>query len=184
MAKEIEIKYPLLNASDIITKLSQQAEFKYEAHQIDKYFNPPHRDFTKHPDGIIYEWLRLRTSDKGDSVNYKTWEPRTHAEEYECNVSSIHNMEQIFAQIDIKPLIIIDKLRKVWKIGDVEICIDSVQELGDFIELEYQGNEEVTKAREILFDTLKDLNAKLGEEDNRGYPYNLLIQKGLYTPQN
>ena len=180
--KEIEIKYPVTNADEIINTLNKGAEFKYEARQVDKYYNPPHRDFTKHPDGVVYEYLRLRSSDKGDSINYKTWAPRTHAEEYESNISSLKDLERIFDILDIKLLVTVDKIRKVWKLGDVEVCIDSVKELGDNIELEYQGDEEdVEAARAILFSTLEKLGAKLGEIDTRGYAYNMLIKKGLVT---
>jgi len=182
MSKEIEIKYPLINADEVIETLGHIAQFKYKAHQIDRYFMPQHRDFTKHPDGIIYEWLRLRSSDKGDSVNYKTWAPRTYADEYESGVSSLKDMEQIFNCLDIKPLITIDKERQVWMLDDIAVCVDSVKELGDYIELEYNGKEQDVEAvRALLFSTLEKLNAKLGEQDTLGYPYLLLIKKGLFV---
>jgi adenylate cyclase class 2 len=183
--KEVEIKFPILNGEDVIKKLNQVADFKYEAHQVDKYFNPPHRDFTKDPDGIIYEWLRLRHSDRGDSVNYKNWRPRTHCDEYESSISSLEDMELLLNALDIKPLITVDKVRKAWLYKDIEISMDIEKELGYFIELEHKGNiDNIDKARQELFSMLEELGAKTGEEDNRGYPYNLLIKKGLYVPQN
>jgi adenylate cyclase class IV len=62
---------------------------------------------------------------------------------------------------------------------DVEIAIDNVKELGSFIELEAMKHfGDPKQGKEYLYAILKELNAELGEECFRGYPFKLLEKKG------
>ncbi|MER5649676.1 CYTH domain-containing protein [Streptosporangium sp. NPDC002524] len=60
------------------------------SHQVDTYYNAPHRDFLDQE--VVSEWLRVRKSNGGSSVNFKLWHPvdavaKTHADEYESPVA-------------------------------------------------------------------------------------------------
>lgn len=181
--KEIEIKFPLLNSDEVISFLKKNAKLKYENRQVDKYYDLPHRSFVAEPNKIR-EWLRLRDSDGKKSFNYKIWNQvndveKAYADEYETKIESIEVVEAILKAIDIKPLIVVDKQRQVWDFKDVEVNIDRVVDLGDFIELEYEGEiEDVMEVRKMLYNMIDELGAKTGKQDTRGYPYELLIKKG------
>ena len=61
-----------------------------------------------------------------------------------------------------------------------EISLDSVKELGHFIEIEAMkdfGGVEAT--REKLFEFAKNLGVDTSNLDLRGYPYQLMKKKGL-----
>lgn len=186
MAKdvEIELKLPLLNGDAAREALAKLAKKKYENFQHDVYFNSPGRDFLAEPDNIC-EWLRIRLDGDKAQINYKDWQPheekiKTHSIEYETNVDSYDQLEKIFTALGFKKLIEVKKTRQAWSYKDVEICLDSVEGLGEFIELEYKGDlDSVEAAREYLFAVLGELNAETGELDLKGYPYLLLGKKGL-----
>ena len=175
---EVEIKLPLLNEKEVLQKLKNIARFKYEARQIDEYFNAPHRDFTIQP--RIYEWLRLRNNDGKYSFNYKNYSYEIYCDEYETEISSEEHLRLILQAMNFKSLVIVDKYRKAYELEDVEISIDFVKELGEYIEIEYKGSKQDIKSiRKYLFDILDRIGAKTGALDKRGYPYELLIKKGL-----
>jgi len=183
---EIELKFPLLNYSEIICRLNEIAIFKYESQQVDYYYNAPHRDFVKNPQNIN-EWLRLRVSNDKVELNYKDWQPhneiiKTYCKEYEIKVSSFEGLQSILEALNFKPLITVDKLRKVWLFNEVEISIDFIADLGAFIELEYKGNSDnIEKVRELLFQTLSSTGAQTSEIDLKGYPFLMLKRNGFFN---
>lgn len=175
---EVEIKFPLLNEKEVLEYLDNNAKFKYEARQIDEYFNAPHRDFTSKP--RIYEWLRLRNSNGKCSFNYKDYSHEVYCDEYETEISSYEHLELILKAMNFKSLVVVDKHRKAYDFEDVEVSIDTVADLGGYIEIEYKGNNEnIEEIRKHLFNILERISAKTGELDKKGYPYELLIKKGF-----
>jgi len=176
---EIEIKLPLSNPDDVKKFLDAQAEPKaQDIFQKDTYFVPTHRNFM----GVQYpfEWLRIRETDGKCSINYKHFHPEnaemtTHCDEFETKIDSPESAKKIFASLDIKPIVIVEKTRSTWMFENVEVAIDDVKGLGLYIELEatlqYENPE---TARAYLYEVLKKLGAKVREEDVRGYPYMVL----------
>lgn len=76
-------------------------------------------------------------------------------------------------------LIVVDKVRNSWIYEEYEISIDTVKNLGDYIEIEYKGNEnsnisDIIKNLNII---LEKINADIGEEDHGGYGFKLIKQK-------
>lgn len=181
---EIELKLPLINAREVEEKLSKKAEFKYKSFQHDTYYNAPHRNFLANSDNVN-EWFRVRMAGGKAQINYKDWQPhdakiKTHCTEYEANVDSDEQLSKILAAVNFEKLVDVKKNRKAWDYMDTEVSIDSVEDLGEFIEVEYKGKlTDVQAARDHLFEVLKILGAKTGELDTRGYPYLLLEKQGL-----
>ncbi|MDQ5954735.1 MAG: adenylate cyclase, class 2 [Patescibacteria group bacterium] len=179
---EIEIKVKIEKYDNLKSFLEKEAKKKYINQQIDEYYTPAHKDFTK-VDPIV-EWLRLRDSDGKFSINYKHWkyekDGRTHyCDEYESKVESIENLRKILIATDFKHLITVDKVRSVWLYKDYEISMDTVKGLGDFVEIEYKGNTENSVPSEITEQMIAFLN-KIDcgniSRDFKGYPYLLLEQ--------
>ena len=186
---EIELKLPLKNSAAVAKFLDKHAKFKRETKQHDIYFNPPHRDFLANPDNVD-EWFRIRLAGDSAQINYKDFQPhdqvvKTHCTEYETDVASYDQLNKILAALNFVKLVDVKKLRKIWDYGDVEVSLDSVDELGDFIEVEYKGEAiGIEAARKHLFAALKELGAEPGEIDYRGYPYLLMEKKGLLNASN
>ena len=182
--REIELKFPLKNKEAVLAKLeSLVGEPGQVVTQKDTYFNPPHRDFLE-PEHVS-EWLRIRETEKGATINYKNWHKEDNvesvkADEYETSIDEPEAMDRIFDVLQFKKLIVVEKKRQTWDYKDVEIAIDEVIDLGSFIEIEAKGNFESEEAAEKhLYDILKELGAEVGEQDFKGYPMLLLEKKGL-----
>lgn len=181
---EVELKFPLLNPKELIEKLKSIAKLEKQGDfQKDIYFNPPHRDFLGKK--LVSEWLRLRESQKGFSLNYKNWhkeiDPKSvSCDEFETKIGNIEALRKLFESLNFKELVTVEKNRSIWNYKDTEIAIDEVKELGNFIEIEARGNfTNIEEAKKHLYLVLKEIGAKVGEQDFEGYPYLLLKKKGL-----
>lgn len=180
---EIEIQVQVERTEGLLTLLEQQGDCVGETRQIDEYFVPAHRDFlARQP---IEEWLRLRTTDTGSSLNYKKWHfdsegKGLYADEYETKVENIEAGRRILFAIDARPIITVDKLRKSWNYKDYEISIDTVKGLGEFVEVEYKGGESVSTHADItqaMIKFLKDSSCGTLILNHTGYPALLLGRK-------
>ncbi len=179
---EIEIKFPLNNPDEVKQFLNENGKLISEkVYQKDVYYTPIQRNFVavKYP----YEWLRLRKSPKGVFIAYKHFFPENSkftdfCDEFETKVDSLEVMEKIFASLDFKEVVIVEKIRSTWEFEEVEIVIDEVTDLGVYMELEAMGSFENPKeGKDHLYQVLKKLNANVGEEDLRGYAFKLLENK-------
>jgi adenylate cyclase, class 2 len=181
---EVELKFPLLNQKELIEKLNSIAKIVSRGEfQKDIYYTPAHRNFlAKKP---ISEWLRLRESKKGHSLNYKKWHNENgnksvSCDEFETKLENIGAAKQLFENLNFKELVAVEKNRSVWNYKNTEIAVDEVKELGNFIEIEARGNfADIEEAKKHLYLILKEIWAEVGEQDFEGYPYLLLKKKGL-----
>lgn len=180
---EIEIKLPLQNLESVKKFLNEHGKLmSKDVFQRDTYYIPIHRDFlnVKFP----FEWLRLRESPKGFSINYKHFYPENvkktdYCDEFETKIESIEAMKKIFQSLNIKEVVVVEKVRTTWMFEDVEIVIDDVKHLGAYIELETTTHfENPQDGKKFLYKILEKLNAQVGEEDLRGYPFRILENKG------
>lgn len=180
---EIEIKLPLQNPDEVKEFLNKNAKLVSEnIYQKDSYYVPIHRNFlaVKYP----FEWLRLRKSSKGMFITYKHFFPENvkktdYCDEFETKIDNFEAVEKMFKSLDFKDAVIVEKSRTSWIFEDVEIVIDDITDLGFYIELEAKGSFDNPKdGKTYLYEVLKKLNAKVGEEDLRGYPFKILENKG------
>jgi adenylate cyclase, class 2 len=176
---EVEKKFALPDPTALKAKLAELGAKPSEpTRQADVYYNAPHRDFTA-PEAIS-EWLRLRTEDRGSSINYKRWHPidalvKSHADEYETGIADVEAIRRLLAALDFQPLITVDKTREEWTLPDVEIVFDHVVDAGDFVEFEFKADAaDVDDATQQLEEFIASLKVQLGEPINRGYPHILL----------
>lgn len=180
---EIEIKVKLENISLLKKFLEQEGDFILSSKQRDEYYTPAYRNFVDI--SPIEEWLRLRDSNGKFSVNYKKWhyekdKTSNYADEFETEISDLDEMKKIFAVLDFRPLVTVEKQRSSWNYKDYEISIDSIKELGEFVEIEYTGRD--TNPKEItdqMITFLTNLQCGSIERDFKGYPYLLLETNNL-----
>ncbi|PIN86618.1 class IV adenylate cyclase [Candidatus Woesearchaeota archaeon CG10_big_fil_rev_8_21_14_0_10_44_13] len=180
---EIEIKFPLKNPQETVGFLENNAKLvSRDVFQKDTYFTPHHRKFIgrKYP----FEWLRLRETPKGSSINYKHFYPEDakktdYCDEFQTSIGDADTLRKILASLNFREVIVVEKSRSCWLYKDVEIAIDDIKGLGQFIELEAQAHySDPKKGKEYLYSILSQLSAKVGEEDTRGYPYRILEKNG------
>lgn len=177
---EVELKFPLHNSRSIIEFLNSNAKLKCkDVFQKDSYFVPPHRDFLAIR--IPFEWLRLRESEKENSFDYKHFYPedaeiKDYCDEFQTKLGNIDAMKKILKSLNFKESVVVEKRRSSWIFRNVEISIDFVMNLGEFIELEAMENyEDPNEGKRYLHSILNLINAEVGEENIRGYPF-MIIQ--------
>jgi len=184
--QEIELKFKLNENefSKIKEKISKIAKFIKTSSHKDEYICPPHKNFlaAKYP----YEWLRIGQRGNKTILNYKHFYPEeievhTHCDELEFEAENAEQLRQLFSALNFKTNITVKKQREVYNYNEeFEVALDTVEELGCFIEIEALKHEEtVKKTRERLFEFAKSLNINIETSDKKGYPHMLMKLKGL-----
>jgi adenylate cyclase, class 2 len=138
---EIEIKSYCDDHEAVIKKLralgAQHGGIRKER---DLYLNHPSRDFRK-----TGEALRLRQVDNDSIIlTYKGPHLSTRAKtrrEEEVAVADFESMLTIFTILGFTPSGTVVKERDTFMLDDIEICIDRVEDIGNFVELEMKGTE-------------------------------------------
>lgn len=178
---EIEIQVNVESCESLLKFLEEDANFQSEKHQIDEYFSPAHKNFlASRP---VQEWLRLRDADGKCSFNYKNWhfdeDGKSHyCDEFETKVENKEQIKKILIALDFKPVVTVDKVRKIWTYQDYEIAIDSVKGLGNFVEIEYIGIDKEVVPKVItsgMIDFLKKISCGKITRNYVGYPFLLLF---------
>ena len=173
---EIEVQVKLQKTKPLIDFLQKNAKLTGTQRQIDKYYTPKHRNFLAKEK--VNEWLRLRESEKGSSINYKNWKTSSdgrthHCDEFETKIDNLQSLEKIFAAINHKQICCVDKTRIIYKYKNYEISIDKVKNIGQFVEIEFLG-ETNKKPKEItaeMVEFLKSLKVGKISRNFRGYAY-------------
>jgi len=187
---EIEIQVKIEDSAPLLEFLEAKGDFIGEKRQLDEYFNPAHRDFCSvRP---MPEWLRLRDANGKYSINYKNWhfdaDGRSHyCDEYETKVEDIEKMRKIFLALNFKQIVAVDKIRKIWNYKDYEVAVDFIKGLGDFVEIEYKGDDKNAIPDKItagMIEWLKSLGCGKIERGYQGYPFVLLFpEEAKYEEQ-
>jgi len=186
MAKniEIEIQVQLENIRPLKAFLNKKAKLLRKSRQIDYYYTPAHRDFLKKYPAV--EWLRLRQTDKGSSINYKYWhvdeEDRSHySDEYESSIDDIGQLKLILKALNFKQIAVVDKKRQDYKYRSYIISVCQVKKLGEFVEIEFEGgtDKRAVQITNGMIEFLKKLGVGKITRNYNGYPYILLFPKRI-----
>jgi len=159
---EIEIKARVQSLQDVEKKIIEMGGiFVREELQEDEYFSHPCKDFAN-----TDEALRLRKNGSNIILTYKGKRidniTKTR-EEYEAIVNG--EIREILIKLGFSPFANISKTRKIYILGDIEISLDNVKELGSFVEIETHGDYKDGKER--IMDLAKKLS--LGNLEKRSY---------------
>ncbi|MFX1466744.1 MAG: class IV adenylate cyclase [Promethearchaeota archaeon] len=180
---EVEVKAKISHPNEIIKRLNAQATFLKEIYQEDIYFNAPDRDFK-----ITDEALRVRISSEGSALTYKGPKIGNLIDKTreEISVRIIKDQEtiQILEKLGFQPVAEVSKKRLLFRFSDLNISIDFVKDLGEFIEVEglVQTQKEITSKRTKIFNFLKTLNIPLKDYERRSY-LELLLNKKAFMRQ-
>ena len=146
---EIEIKARCHDKNSLIEKIVSAGAVHIETREeIDMYFNHPQRDFAKTDEALRLRRIGEKTylTYKGPKVSVKS---KTRLEE-ELGVENFDSIKKIFLLLGFVEKEKVVKVRSIYHYDKIEICIDEVENLGDFIELEIKS-EQIKEAEEHLF---------------------------------
>lgn len=186
---EIEQKFTDADFDAIEKRLTEwKARLGEEHTEADHYFNAPDRDFAR-----TDEAFRLRRIGSANFLTYKgpkhpgTVKVRTELEIPICEGDeAAEQFMQLLAHLGYRAVAVVRKRRRHYhlKRSDFElvICLDEVEELGRFAEVEIVAPEEqVETARSVLADTAAALG--LTNLEPRSY-LNLVLQKdNVHQPE-
>ena len=146
---EIEIKAFCDNHEEIINKIISLGGNLYaKLHEKDIYFKHPSRDFRKTDEAfrVRIENERTLLTYKGPRIGGKT---KTRVE-HEIEFDDLNSMLDILNSLGFEIAYEIIKNRIIYKIKDIDICIDKVEGIGNFVELEKRGNDREQTERELF----------------------------------
>ena len=162
---EIEIKSWCENFDELIALLEQAKAKKVTTqYEQDVFFNHPARDFAK-----TDEALRIRRVNNDVILTYKGPRLGTKTKtrvEHETAINNFDQMKKILHDLGFHEVHTLQKERTIYQLHDVEICLDTIDGLGRFVELEKKGTDKEKNEAE-LFQLAEKLNLKYFE--NRSY---------------
>jgi adenylate cyclase class 2 len=173
---EIEIK-ARANLEALRKKLKQDgAALERAVEQTDIYYNAPDRDFAK-----TDEALRLRNEAGQIFLTYKG--PKLDAEsktrkEVEVEVAGFDGMEDILHSLGYGATLRVHKTREIYHLDGAVVCLDRVDGLGDFVELETLATDEggMEERRDWLIGVMRRLGVE-GDLIRESYLEMLLAKK-------
>lgn len=145
--KEIELKFVITREqmTSILNDLEDIAKFEGEKRQIDTYYIPSFKSFEEN--GETKECVRIRESEDKAVLCYKHIHREAtpvYCDEYELEIESKVQMENILFALGFSVQMVIDKIRKTFTFGDFEITLDQVNEKLYLMEVELKGEDSST----------------------------------------
>lgn len=176
--REIEIKLKVEDLEAVAQKLLEKGcKLSEPVCQYDVIYTlkekPPRLEYAKEGDISI----RIRRSGGKAELNLK--EQRSGEMdnlEYETEVKDPEAMHSILIKLGYIPEVEVKKRRQKGKIGEYEICLDDVEKLGTFVELEKLSSDGANpdEVREELLRELEKLGLSRRDEETRGYDNQIL----------
>jgi adenylate cyclase, class 2 len=146
---EIELKVRVPSLDPVRRQLiGHNARFLGRVHEHDIYYNAPHRDF-----GKTDEAVRIRYTGDHAVITYKGAKTGSSGlkarEELNTAVESGDVFEAILDRLGFTRTAEVNKWRENYQIGNAAISLDSVDELGTFVEIEVmsEGNEKAASTQ-------------------------------------
>ncbi len=146
---EIEIKAYCHDCKEIIDRIvSLGGKIKETREEKDLYFNHPSRDFEK-----TDEAFRIRVIDDRNILTYKgpKLDEKTKTRfEQEVAFDDFESMKTILLKLGFVLVDEVVKERTIYLLNDIEICVDRVVGVGDFVELEKMGTDKERCEKELF----------------------------------
>ncbi|MDP3763481.1 MAG: class IV adenylate cyclase, partial [bacterium] len=103
--------------------------------------------------------LKRQRSSEGDNL------------EYETEVSNPEETHKMLGTLGWYPIVEVKKIRREGKFGEYGVCLDQVEKLGTFVELEKLTNDDADpeQVRNELFKEFESLGLSKSDEETRGY---------------
>ncbi len=167
MKFEFEVKIPVKELENLRNKLVSMGARKLGIFkQVDLYFQHPCRDFK-----LTDEVLRVRMQNGRTLLTYKG--PRMKGKsksrlEIQVEVSDQNKIISILKSLGFKLSYELRKVRELWEIGEVKIGLDTVDRLGNYVELEVISND-INEANRKIDEIISKLGLDAGKVTAKTY---------------
>ncbi len=166
---EVEVKAIVKDFDEVRKKLTQIGAIKMKTeYQSDIYYNAPHKDF-----GETDEALRIRKIPENGKtrviLTYKGAKLDNISKtrkEIEVDVSDAENTSLILENLNFRKAASVKKNRDIYHIKEFIITLDTVQDVGTYVEIETEANEDEDTSASIqkIYDIYKQLGIEEGFE--------------------
>lgn len=170
--KEIEVKAYLKNNEEVVANLETLGCVLSEPiRQVDIVY-------TRIPAKTVEEYLKndhfVRIREKSDGRFIFTVKKPLSREvltkaEHETEIVNAKELEQALYLMGYQVANKVIKIRRNAKYKEFEICIDEVEKLGSFIEIEKMSEEDPEAVRKDLIGFMTSLGVSLDDEVKKGY---------------
>ena len=161
---EVEIKAKILDGAALEKTIAtlgfvKKATLKEE----DIYYNGSDRDFRKTDEALRIRSCRgIEENTEKNALTYKGPKLGNESQtrqELEISFCDSQTMGLILSALGYSPILEVKKQRKVYAMGDITACIDCVDSLGDYLELEklVADQKDYPKAVDQLYEWLSKL---------------------------
>ena len=161
---EVEVKIKVDNIDDILKKLdSLNCELTSPKKQKDVIFISSSMKEYKIVEGTVV--LRTRTENDKEFFTLKRQSGvNLSSKEYNLEIQGVETLHQMLELMNFKKLVEVTKVRIEGKLNQYNICIDKVENLGNFIELELlTDRDDFNKIQDEMIDYLKKINIDTSE---------------------
>ncbi len=175
MTYEVELKFRLPDNQFVLVRLDELGAVAGASQiQVDQYLAHPVRDFA-----TTDEALRIRSIGDGNRITYKgpvidrATKTRLESElTFQSGPTAAEQFAQIWEHLGFRRVRVVRKTRQLyslrWQDRDLEICLDQVDGLGAFLEIETLADEaEKTAAQQTILALAREL--QLSEPEQRSY---------------
>jgi len=171
--REIEIKIKVSNLETLKNKLQEKGcVLSTPIRQYDIVYSQKgsETEFESAKEGDVI--LRIRRQNNTAEFNLKQ-QRSNEMDNLECEteIDDPEAMVHILQTLGWFPVVEVKKIRRKGKLGEYEICLDEVEELGNYVELEKMTADDANpdEVHEELFKVLGDLGLSRTDEETRGY---------------
>ena len=182
--KEIEILVEVYSPIEEVINILSKFKYLGTKEVVDTYYYDPLRKNLKpNSSNQINECLRLRKKDDTNFITYKIDEfdadgKWLYSNEYETQINDISVVNNILERLGLKKLITIHNKKRTYKYQEYEIVLETVKDLGYFLEVEFCNNKDIdVKEKKLEIQNFIDsLSLNISQELNIGKP-EMMINK-------
>lgn len=171
--REIEIKARVDNLRDVEKKLRERGcllSGPISQHDTIYSLKKSTEEFESAKKGDVIIRIR-RLKDKAQLNLKQQCSGEMDNLEHETEISNVEAVHKILQTLGWFPVVEVKKVRRKGNLGKYEICLDQVENLGSFVELEKMTSDDANpeKVRGELFNELVSLGLSREDEEIRGY---------------
>ena len=183
--QEIEVKVKTKDSESVIRTLEAAGcVFSDPIHQDDTTYAESRESM----DAFMRckRFLRIRVAGNGDVIFTVKYDEKRHeigmaAIEHEVKVDSRDELEQMILLMGFQRIVQVKKMRRKTMYKEYEICVDDVEGLGSYMEIEKLAEKDADPraVHEELVGVLESLDIDMLGRVNKGYDILMLDKEGF-----
>lgn len=165
--KEIEIKfkYDTQYKETLLQRCQEQGFFlEDQVWEEDTYYTPAHKDLMKCDQALRVRMVESQLKGNCSKITYKgvnQTKGMQMREELETDIKDGKILKEILRRMDFSVVAVVDKQRCYYVKENIHICVDKVQNLGDYFEIEVMESDTAKETIEKLVKILDIPNTEL-----------------------